>query len=260
MHPSDVVATFFLGPWVKPPGSVQRRQQVYLTLVHWYESAKFMPAHPELRDALLFCPTLKEAHKYAARRQAQWRPDWSATRSSVLVAGLAMLSLQRPDLGLATCDLSALREGLAPMGLPARFVEACLERFDIWRESPKIATFGAEIAPESTAGQKLTKIVTPMPTWTLVAPCCRRAAWRVHDWALTHYVPVSYVGGPDDRMSRALAISVVDAADQVIVFEERRAKRFDHVLQHAKLAKKKVTLELYDPGQQLKTPQLPGVS
>lgn len=141
------------------------------------------------------------------------------------------------------------------MGLSQRFVEACAERFDIWREAPRIAAFGAETAPESVVGARLFKAVAPMPTWTLVSPCSRRAAWRVHDWALTHFVPVQYVGRPDDRMSRRLALEIVDAADQVIVFEQRRAKRFDHVLQRAKETKKRVRLELYDAA----APQLPGV-
>lgn len=259
MHPSDLLRTPILGPWVRSAGVAERRQQVYISLAHWFEAAKFTPHQPALRDALLFSPTLKEARKFAHARKELWRSDWPVTRAAVLIAGLGMLTLQRPEMGLRSCDLSLVREGLAPMKLPERFVDACLERFDLWREAPRLATFGAEAAPESVAGAKLAKLVAPIPTWTLVAPCTRRAAWRVHDWALTHYVPVHYIGGSEERMGRPLARRMVDESDQVIVFEQRRAKRFDHVLQYAKAAKKKVSLELYDPLQDTNAPQLPGL-
>lgn len=246
-QPSDILSTAILGPWVKGPVTAVRRQHVYLTLAHWYEGAKFMPHKPDLREALLFSPSIKEARKFSRLRQVQWRPDWNVTRHTVLIAGLGMMALQRPEMGLLTCDLGDIRSGLGPLGLPDRFVETVLERFDDWRGAPRIATFGAAAAPESVVGMKLAKMIAPMPSWTLVTPCNRAAAWRVHDWALTHYVPVLYLGTPSDRTSRQMAKAIVDRCDQVIVFEQRREKNFDHVLQLAKLAKKKISLELYDP-------------
>lgn len=245
---SDILATAILGPWVPPAKAAARRQQVYLSLAHWYEAAKFMPHKPDLRDTALFSPSIKEVRKFARVRQDVWRSDWPVTRHSVLVAGLGMLALQRPEMELRTCPLEVVKAGLAPMKLPERFVDTCLERFDTWRTAPRICVFGAELAPEATVGAKLAKLVAPMPTWTLVTTCHRRTAWRVHDWALFHYIPVEYVGTPSERASRPLAASVIGASDQVVVFEERRQKRFDHVLQTAKRLGRKITLELYDSG------------
>lgn len=227
--------------------SASRRQQVYISLAHWFEAAKFMPHRPELRDALLFSPTLKEARRFARVRRSNWRPDWPITRHSVLVAGLGMLAMQRPDFQLRTCPLAVVREGLAPMELPATFLDTCMERFDVWRRASRISVFGAELAPPSLVGARFAKLVSPMPSWTLVTSCNQRAPWNVHDWALTHYVPVQYIGIPSERASRPLANSILAASDEVVVFEQRRQKRFDHVLQQAKAAKLRVSLELYDP-------------
>jgi hypothetical protein len=257
-HPSDLLATAIFGPWVKSTLSTARRQHVYLTLAHWYEGAKFMPHKPELREEVLFTPTLKELRKLARAKQTLWRPDWQITRHTVLIAGLGMLALQRPELKLHTCSLDLLREGLQPMQLPEKFVTACFERFDVWRRAPRITTFGADAAPESIVGTKMAKLVAPMPTWTLLAACDRRAPWRVHDWALTHYVPVQYVGEPGGRMSRPLAQKLVDLSDQVVVFEQRRDRKFDYVLQLAKRANKRISLELYD-GQDSRSRQLDGL-
>lgn len=256
---TDLLSTAILGPWVKATGTAARRQHVYLTLAHWYEGAKFMPHQPEMREALLFCPSIKEARKYARLRQAHWRPDWTVRRETALIAGLGLLALQRPELGLRTCEIAAIEAGLRPLALPARFVESVLLKFDAWRNAPRFATFGAATAPEAVVGAKLFKLVLPLPTWTLVTPCHRGAAWRVHDWALTHYVPVQYVGTPTDRANRAVAGQIVNSCDHVIVFEQRGNRMFDHVLQLAKQAKKMISLELYT-GQARSGGQLDGLS
>lgn len=245
---SDLLTTAILGPWVPPAKAAARRQQVYLSLVHWYEAAKFMPHKPELRDAALFSPSIKEVRKYARVRQETWRSDWPVTRHSVLIAGLGMLALQRPEMELRTCPIDVVKAGLASMQLPERFVDTCLERFAVWRRAPRICVFGADVAPSSAVGGRMAKLLAPMPNWTLVTTCNRKTAWRVHDWALAHYIPVDYLGTPSERASRPLAAAVIAASDQVVVFEERKQKRFDHVLQTAKALKRKIALELYDAG------------
>ena len=67
-HPSDILSTAILGPWVKGSGNTARRQHVYLILAHWYEGAKFMPHKPDLREALLFSPSVEEARKFSRLR------------------------------------------------------------------------------------------------------------------------------------------------------------------------------------------------
>lgn len=242
-----------LGPWVPYERAaaaervdLPRKQHVYLSLVHWYESAKFMPHMPHLREAALYSPSIKEVRKFARKRQPEWRSDWALTRHSVLVAGLAMLCIQRRELGLREAQPAAIAEALASMELPQRFLDACIQRFATWRDAPRISIFGADIAPDEVVGVRLAKLVPPLANWTLVTSCHRSTPWRLHDWALVHYVPVQYYGARTDRSSRPLAAQLISGSDQVIVFEQRRNKRLDHVIQAAKSLKKKVSLELYD--------------
>jgi len=255
---ADLLTSSFLGPYAKPAGNrdggqlaaqidAPRRQQVYITLAHWFEAAKFMPHRPDLRDLVLLSPSIAEANKFARKHQAHWRSDWKLVRTNVMVAGMAMLCLQRPELGLRKQPSKDLAAGMAPLGLPQSFVDGCMARFEAWRTSPRIAVFGAEVAPDDLVGTRLVKMVSPLPMWTLITTCHRRTAWRLHDWALIHFVPVEYHGSPGSRQSRTLVAAMVEAADQVVVFEQRRAKRFDHVIAMTKASKRKLALELYDP-------------
>jgi len=255
--PEDLVTASFFGFWTRPPGArgepgqaadlaANRRQHLYLGLAHWYEAAKYMPHRPDLRDAVLLTPTPAEARKFGRKNQKEWRSDWKMVRYSVLVAGLGMLTLQRPELQLRTMPLKSIGVALQPLAFPDSFVADCLRKFDVWRKAPRIAVLGAEAAPESVVGTRMAKLVAPLPNWTLVSPCHRRTAWRLHDWALYHFVPVEYHGGRDGRQSRVLTAQMIDAADHIVVFEQRRAKRFDHAIAQAKALKRKLSLELYD--------------
>jgi len=255
--PQDLLTSSFLGPMVPAANKGARQRHIYLSLQHWYEAAKFMPFKPELRDAVLFCPSIKEAKKFSRMHQKDWRSDWNMVRPSVLISGLAFLTIHRPELGLANADIETLKTGLSQMNLPERFVDACLERYDVWRKGPAVSFFGAELAPSLLVGQRLSKLVTPLPSWTMVTPCNGRTAWRLHDWCLTHFVPVQYIGKPTDRMGRQLIELIIKRSDQIVVFEARRSKKNDATLQVAKLHKKKISLELFDPA----TPEqsLPGI-
>lgn len=245
-RPEDLLQSSFMGPWVPAAGSSDRRQHVYLSLLHWYEAAKFMPHHPAGRDAIVFSPSLKEARRYARLNQDKWRSDWNLVRPSVLIIGLGLLAIQRPELELRTCPLPAIAAGMEQMGLPQRFLDACLTRFDDWRKGPRVSFFGADLAPESLVGQKASKLVSAMPTWTLLSPCNGRTPWRLHDWSLAHFVPIEYIGAPKDRMSRPLVEKIIERSDRVIVFEARGEHRHDVAIQLARSLKRKLSLELYD--------------
>ncbi|MEJ8838078.1 hypothetical protein [Ramlibacter sp. AN1133] len=215
--------------------------------MHWYEAAKFVPHQPQLRDALLFSPTLKEARNFARGRQDAWRADWLCTRHSVLVAGLGMLALQRPEMDLRRCPLAHVKTGLAGMQLPPGVLDRCAERFELWRRAPRVSVFGAGQAPCPVVGARLAKLVAPLPAWTLVTTCNGRAPWRVHDWARARYIPVQYLGTCLQRTGRKLVTAVIAASDHVVVFEQRKHRHLDFVLHTAKSLKRKISLELYEP-------------
>ncbi|MFC6282111.1 MULTISPECIES: hypothetical protein [Polaromonas] len=241
----DLLKTSFFGPWVPSPGTKNRVQHHYLSIAHWFESAKFMPARPDLRDAVLHCPTAKEARKFAKARQSAWRSDWSLVRHAVLVAGLGFLSLDRPDLNLVALPPDSLASCLGGLKTPETFIKNCVVRFQSWGQGPRIATFGALTAPDGIVGKKLSKVVQNKPTWTLVSLCNNQTAWRVHDWALSNYIPVKYVGQPKLRSSAAVLNALLENSDQLVVFELRGGKKADAIIQKARALKVSVTLELY---------------
>ena len=268
-HADPLLSVSFFGPWV-PQASTQafnpsssapagvtsstgvlaappskRTRHHYLSLAHWYEAAKFMPGHPELRDAVGHCPTVKEARKFAKARQAQWRSDWNLVRHRVLIAGMGFLSLDRPDLQLPAWNTSRLSEEMSEMGLPVKFVSQCLEKFQAWGAGPKIATVGADKAPEQVVGRKMSKLVEAHPSWTLLSFCNGRAAWRVHDWALSMYVPVAYVGTPTSRTSTGLRDELITGCDRLVVFETKGGRSHDAVIRRAKMLDVPMSLELY---------------
>lgn len=240
----------FFGPWVPQPGSKERIRHHYMSLAHWYECAKFMPAHPELRDAVGFCPTVKEARKFSKSRQKEWRSDWNLIRHRVLIAGLGFLALDRPDLEMAQWPKAEFSAQLAGMKLPERFLDACLDEFLVWASGPRIATFGAEKAPEPVVGRKMSKVVQNKPSWTLTTLCNGKASWRLHDWALSMYIPVSYIGTPNSRTTTGLVDELLDRCDQLVVFEVKGGRGSDSVIQRARARKIPLSLELFQSDDQ----------
>lgn len=214
-----------------------------------------MPARPDLRDAVLHCPSAKEARKFSKARQSAWRSDWSLVRHNVLVAGLGFLSLDRPDLKLLELPGDELVELLKTLRTPVSFLTDCVLRFQAWGSGPRISTFGAGTAPDRIVGKKLSKVIQNKPTWTLVSLCNNQTAWRVHDWALANYVPVKYVGQPKLRTSAAVINAQIENSDQLVVFELKGGKKADTIIQKARAKKVSVTLELYAPDE-LATPDI----
>lgn len=249
-HLRDVLSSSFFGPLVLAPGQkttprAQRGRNFYPTLVHWYESARFMPHRPDLRDLVLHYPTAKEVRKLAKANEAVWRSDWNLVSPRILTLGLCLLALEGSCPGLQTCEAPELSAALEPLGLPQSITDGCVDRFLAWRSGPKIGVYGAHSAPEAIVGRKLASVVSNRPDWTLVSLCNSRTSWRVHDWALSLYLPVRYVGDVNSRMSAGLGRQLVDSVDKLVVFEQRGDRKADAVLQYARAQKKPVALELY---------------
>lgn len=180
-------------------------------------------------------------------------------RHSVLIAGLGFLTLDRPDLGLRTCPVDELTKRLEAMQLPLRFLTVCVERYAQWAAGPSIGTYGANTTPESIVGRKMSKLVQANPSWTLVSMCNKKTAWRLHDWALAHYVPVQYVGNSESRVTNSLLDELVEYSSQIVVFEVRGGKGSDVVIKKTKAMRRVCVLELYRP-EDMATGELPGTS
>lgn len=247
----DLLSSSFFGPFVLAPGQkaasrAPRGRNFYPTLAHWYESARFMPHRPDLRDLVLQYPTAKEARKLAKANESVWRSDWNLVSPRILTLGLCLLVLEGSYPDLQTCGADDLKAALAPMALAPSILDGCVLRFIEWRAGPKIAVYGAHAAPESIVGRKLASVVSNRPDWTLVSLCNSHTSWRVHDWALSLYLPVRYVGETTSRMSAGLGRQLVDSVDKLVVFEQRGERKADTILQYARSQKKPIALDLYN--------------
>lgn len=242
---TNILKESFFGPWVHGPGKQGRVRHHYFSLAHWYESLKFMPTRPDLRDMVLLCPTIKEARKFSKARQEHWRSDWSLIRHQVLIAGLGFLTLDRPDLSMKRDMSLELVEQLADMKLPQRFIVGCIERFNLWHDGPRIGTFGSDRAPESVVGLKMAKTVQAAPSWTLVSLCNKKTCWKLHDWALSLYIPVLYVGDENSRLTNGLMTQMITASSQMVIFEERGGRASDVAIAKCKSLRTPVSLQLY---------------
>lgn len=204
-----------------------------------------MPAHPDVRDSILFSPTIKEALKTSHKLESTWRADWKVIRHHVLIAGLAFLAIDRPELALHSWTKQEIMRQLAPMGIPDRFLDQCIDRFYAWSEGKRIGTYGAQTAPEGVVGRKMSKLVENQPTWTLVTLCNKKASWKLHDWALSMFIPIRYIGTPQSRTTSSLTEEFLSNCDQIVVFEVRSGRGADSFIKRCRDAKIPLTLELY---------------
>lgn len=243
--------TSFFGPMLRFNDSLQRRKEYFPSLVHWLEAAKFSSRRPDLHECVLQCPTIKEARKFTRARTDQWRSDWTMIQHNVVISGLAYMALDNPLLQLSHQPHGLLYEGLEPLGLPARLLEVCIDRFLQWGASPNLGAYGSDLAPESFVGTKMSKIVRAEPAWTLVSLCNNKAGWQLHDWAHAQYVPIRYVGKTNSRTTPSLLSEYATACDRLVVFETKGGKSGDKLIRVAKALKKPVVLELYKPEQNL---------
>lgn len=197
-------------------------------------------------EAIIFSPSVKEAKRLTRLNKNACRSDWNLISHAVFSCALSTLSLQRPQFDLVNANLTDIAKSLSSTGLSSNFIATSLLRFDQWRKGPKVCFIGADLAPEETVGKKVSKTVASVGTWTLVSTNNGRTSWKLHDWALAHYVPIEYVGTPTERMGRSLYHAMIEASTQVVVFEKRGDRRHDAPLRKAKELGRKLTLELYD--------------
>ena len=242
---TDLIKISFFGPFVVDTVTGERVRNLYPSIGHWFESRKFLPSYQDLHDLTLLCPTLKEARKFTHANQRYCRTDWGLVKHSVLILGLALLQLDRPEFHISGASAAELAEQLIVLQLPPRFIETCVERFLSWSSGPSVGVIGSDIAPASVVGKRMKKMEQERQRWTLISLCNRRAGWLVHDWALSQYVPVQYIGTRKERTSSALLECFLKSCDQVVVFEARGDKRHEAAIKMTRKMNKLCAVELY---------------
>lgn len=228
------------------PGGIYSAPAAFLSLGQWFEAEKFRAFHPELFEQVLLAPTVREARRLAKSHQANWRGDWLGVRTRALACGLIYASRADRHTERWQGDPAEIAAELAPLELPERFVLSAAHEFVRLRESPLIAFFGAEGAPPETVGRRVNLVHKKAErAWTLAYWQGRHGSWRVHDWAVSQYIPIRYLGEDRGRLNPAAYAKLRDAKVQTVVFEKRKGKTMDSVIRGLRLAKIPVELDLY---------------
>lgn len=224
------------------------RQQpsAFISLAHWFEAEKFRAFHPELFEEVMLSPSIKEARKLATRHRSQWRGDWLALRARALACGMVYASRCEPLSPRWKGEAAEIARFLVPLGLPERFLLTAATEYVRLRDSSAIAILGANSAPHDVVGKRINVIHKKAErAWTLLHWQGRHGCWRVHDWAMSQYIPILYAGADDARLN-AQGISQIGAGcKSVVVFERRGGKAMDSTIRTLRSAKVPVELDLY---------------
>jgi hypothetical protein len=230
-------------------GGDRLARSVFLSLNHWFEAEKFRAFHRELFDEVLHQPTAKEARKFAKRNQGQWRGDWLAVRVRAMACGLVYASWADRDSQRWNAPAQEIAQFLAPLGLNERFLNQVALEFVRLRSAPRIAFLGAAVAPPDAVGRRVNMVHKRADrAWTLAHWQGRHGSWRVHDWALAQYIPISYAGQAGGRLNATQLEQFATACDQAVVFETRRGKSMDAVIRALRAVRRiQVELDLFAP-------------
>lgn len=239
----------FFGPWRVDPFSGRRRQQLFTSLAHWYEAARFDErVEPELVSAAIEMPSPKIVRKFAARHADRTRLDWPQIRSQVLMQGLHLLYLQNRICSLWTLPASDIADQLISHGVQDRMMSHIIELFLAKREAPQVLVLGSAAAPSKEVGRRMNALhKRTAGVWALRCWLGRNVCWDVHDWADSLRLPISYAGKQDERLSAKACSQLVSSCDQVVLFESRGGRTMDKIAQAAKLEKKPIDLYLWSP-------------
>lgn len=229
------------------PGEHGRQQPAaFISLAHWFEAEKFRAFHRELFDEVMLCPSIKEARKLATRNRSQWRGDWLAVRVRAMACGMVYASRSEPLSTRWQGSAEDIAKFLAPLGLPERFLLGAATEYVRLRNASMVAFLGANSAPHDVVGKRINVIHKKADrAWTLLHWQGRHGCWRVHDWALSQFVPIVYTGENNARLNADGLSKIGARCKSVVVFEARGGKLMDATIRALRLAKIPVELDLY---------------
>lgn len=250
LHPND--PCLFFG--YRNPNNNDTRD-LYHTIAHWLASEQFRNSREDIRMQVIECGSPKEAKKLASRNKEFIRKDWLQIRSSVLRAGLLMAADQNPfvlDIMSKFCNLTLLeiscdlQDGQMIAGYKMNWYAPIF-----WDVSEAITNQRKHLAFLSSKEFSLTdkkiqlgKTVRLDEITQVLIPITKELSTIGEALAINHRLPVRYYIPERGRFGSSLAKEIVNAADQLIVFERKGAKLFDPLIVAAKQANKSLKLTL----------------
>lgn len=227
-------------------GDVRQAPSAFISLAHWFEAEKFRAFHRELFDEVMLCPTVRDAKKFATKNKANWRGDWLGLRLRALACGMhyAYLADPTPERWKGTPE--SIASMLAPFEFPEKFVLGASMAFVGLRDAGTVSILGASTAPSDVVGKRINQVHKRADRlWKLLHWQGRHGCWKVHDWALSQYVPIQYAGADDARLNDEAITMLRNRAQNIVVFEARGGKRMDATIRALRLAKAPMELDLY---------------
>lgn len=225
----------------------QRVRSGFLSLAHFFESEKYRGKDAALYDAALHSPTIRELRKVTKRNQSLWREDWAGVRGRVLVCGMRYASWADPNPERWTTEPERLTAELIELGFPAKFSIAAVQEFARLRDSPTWVFFGADKAPPDVIGKRVNAIHRKnFRAWTLCHWLGRHSNWRIHDWALNQFIPISYRGANGESLTPTEIDRLLQVSTNACIFEQRGGKDLDAVIRHLRGARFPLEMDLYN--------------
>jgi hypothetical protein len=232
------------------PTSKARDRAGFLSIVHFFEAEKFRGFHPELFEAVMHCPSLRELSKLTKRNQAKWRDDWSGIRGRVLVCAMRYASWADPNPERWTTQPEVLAAELETLGFPAKFCAAAVTEFQRLNENPVWNFLGVDKAPPDSIGKRVNDIHRKTGrAWTINHWLGRHTSWRLHEWALSQYVPMRYFGAPDARLTPELIQSIAQQSTHTCIFEAKGGKTMDAEIRQLRALKVSLEMEFFQPSK-----------
>ena len=218
------------------------------SLMHFFEAEKFRLQHPDIYLSIVNSTNLKEVAKIAKRNQSLWRDDWIGVRGRVLLCGMRYAAWADPDPQRWTDAPDKLALELQELGFPTKFSLAAVTEFQRLLANPTWCFFGVDHAPQDVVGKRLNTIHRKCErAWSINHWLGRHTSWRVHDWALSLYIPMRYFGEPRERLTPEHIERLVTASNHACVFEKRGGKAMDATIRQIKGLKAPLEMDFYAP-------------
>ena len=236
----------FWGLASRAPGALGYCRPHFASLHHFVECAKFGDGLPELREAAMLMPSVKEVVKFSKAHRDHWRSDWALIRSKVILQGLALLQHQHPDHPIWMERTATLTSDLSALGLSEVVAESIAGAHMVQMSGAYVAVLGASAVPSEEVSKRVKNLHKRTGgQWQLLHWQGRHASWAVHDWAVAHRMPVKYTGVDGARLSAGALEALLTAAHQFIIFEERGGRGMDGIIATVKRAGKPCEVALW---------------
>lgn len=221
----------------------------FSSLMHFFEAEKFREKSPDVYRSIVDSTSLRETSKISRRNKDAWRGDWLGVRGRVMLCGMRYASWFDPTPERWS-NISGLTIELQELGFPEKFSHVAATEFQRFSEDASWCFFGIDLAPQDVVGKKINAIHRKTKrVWYINHWLGRHTSWRLHEWALSQYIPMRYFGAPGERLTPELIDRISSLSAHSCVFEQRGGKGMDLTIRQLRGLKRPIEIEFFTPAQ-----------